>query len=111
MAHLDLVADIMQRIAEKHGKLPTKVAQAVEAEVRADWGGERHYIAKIGESGRAQLAERDMRIRADHQRGERDDLIARRYGISTKRVRQILALSGAAEPVANEPTADDGLFA
>lgn len=101
MAHLDLVSDIFQRIAEKHGKLPAKVAQSVEEEVRADWGGERHYIAKVGESGRAQLAERDRRICADHRHGDHEDLISRRYGISKKRVRQIVAsnpLAGNALP-------------
>ena len=91
MAHLDLVADIFQRIAEKHGKLPIKVLQQVEQDVRADWGGERHYIAKVGESGKAQLAERDRQICREHHAGDHDELIARRHGISVKRVRQILA--------------------
>ncbi|MDR3444707.1 Mor transcription activator family protein [Dyella sp.] len=92
MAHLDLVADILDRIASAHGKLPPKVLMAVEADVRADWGGERHYIAKVGESGKAKLAERDKQIRAEHRRGDHDELIARRHDISIKRVRQILAV-------------------
>lgn len=91
MAHLDLVADIFERIAEKHVKLPAKVLQQVEQDVRADWGGERHYIAKVGESGKAQLAERDRQIRREHHAGDHDALIARRHGISIKRVQQILA--------------------
>jgi Mor family transcriptional regulator len=90
MATFDIVADILQRIAEHHAKLPAKVVQTVEAEVRADWGGERHYIAKLGESGRAQLADRDRRICDDYRRGEHIELLSRRYGISTKRVRQIV---------------------
>lgn len=91
MAHLDLVSDIFQRIAEKHAKLPAKVAREVEQEVRSDWGGERHYIAKVGESGKAQLAERDRQIVREHHNGDHDELIARRHGITVKRVRQILA--------------------
>ena len=90
MAHLDLVADILQRITQ-HAKLPIKVAQAVEREVRDDWGGERHYIAKVGESGKAQLAERDKRIRDEYRQGEHVELLARRHGISIKRVQQIVA--------------------
>jgi hypothetical protein len=90
MAHLDLVADILQRIST-HTKLPAKVAHAVEQEVRADWGGERHYIAKVGESGKAQLAERDQRIRYEYQHGDHEELLARRHGISIKRIRQILS--------------------
>lgn len=99
MAHLDLVADIFQRITEKHGKLPAKLANEVEQEVRADWGGERHYIAKVGESGKVQMAARDQQICREHHAGDHDELIARRHGISVKRVRQILACdSGNALP-------------
>lgn len=93
MAHLDLVADIFHRLAAAHGKLPVKILQSVEADVRADWGGERHYIAKGGETGKAKLAERDRQIRAEHHQGDHDELIARRHYISVKRVRQILAWS------------------
>ncbi|WEN13691.1 Mor transcription activator family protein [Rhodanobacter sp. AS-Z3] len=91
MAHLDLVADILQRIG-LHAKLPAKVAQAVEREVRDDWGGERHYIAKVGESGKAQLTERDKQIRDAYRQGEHIELLARRHGISVKRVQQIVAI-------------------
>lgn len=91
MAHLDLVADIFERIAAAHSKLPARVLQAVESEVRSDWGGERHYIAKVGETGKAKLAERDERIRTEHRRGDHDELIARRHEITVRRVRQILA--------------------
>jgi len=96
MAHLDLISDIFQRLAERHAKIPPKVLRDVEAEVRADWGGERHYIAKQGETGREQMAERDAAIRRDYAHGERIDFLARRHGISVKRVRQILDLPGGA---------------
>ncbi|MEO7066264.1 MAG: Mor transcription activator family protein [Rhodanobacter sp.] len=90
MAYLDLVADILERVGT-HIKLPAKVAQAVEREVRDDWGGERHYVAKVGESGKAMMAERDQRIRAEYHQGEHVELLARRHGISVKRVQQIVA--------------------
>ena len=96
MAHLDLISDIFQRLAERHAKIPAKVLRDVEADIRADWGGERHYIAKVGESGRAQLEARDRQIHAEHRHGDHDELIARRHGISVKRVRQILDLPGGA---------------
>ena len=91
MAHLALVADILERIRQKYPRLPAAVAREVELEARADWGGERHYIPKRGESGRQQLAERDRQIHAEHRRGDHDELIARRHGISIMRVRQVLA--------------------
>jgi hypothetical protein len=86
----DLVSDILQRVAEKAGKLPAKTAQDIEQDVRRDWGGERHYIAKVGESGYAQQTLRDQSICHEHRRGDHADLIARRWDISVRRVRQIL---------------------
>lgn len=102
----DLVTDILERIAEKHAKLPAAVARKIEADIRRDWGGERHYIAKVGESGRAQLAERDARIREQARKGDHIRLLARRWGISPKRVKQILATVDAvthAPSAANDP--------
>lgn len=65
----------------------------VEAQVRRDWGGERPYIAKLGEpSQRRQLERaRDRQIRADYRRGEHVPLLARRYGISERRVYKIIS--------------------
>jgi Mor family transcriptional regulator len=91
MPHLDLVSDIIQRIADKYRKLPLSVIEEVRAEVIADWGGERCYIPKIGESGRAQLADRDRRIREECRQGDHVELLAQRYGISIKRVQQIVS--------------------
>jgi Mor family transcriptional regulator len=87
----DLVSDIIDRIVQAHGKLPAKTMRKIEADVRRDWGGERHYVAKLGESGKAQLAERDLRIREEARHGEHVRLLSRRWGISERRVRQILA--------------------
>lgn len=104
----DLVSDILGRIAERHAKLPARVARQIEADIRRDWGGERHYIAKLGESGRAQLAERDALIRQQARRGERVKLLSRRWGISEKRVRQILAtVDGAVDAAAEASAAND----
>lgn len=101
MAANDLIADILQRVRDRCKKLPAGTLEDMEQELRADWGGERHYIAKGGESGRAQLEARDRQIHAEHRHGDHDELIARRHGISVKRVRQILsagALAGNALP-------------
>lgn len=90
MSENDLVSDILQRIVEKRIKLSPKAKRDIEEEVRRDWGGERHYIAKVGECGRIRLSERDQRIRDEHRRGEHEKLLARRWGISPRRVRQIV---------------------
>lgn len=90
MLDYDIVTDILHRIGEHHAKLPARVVQLVEDEVRADYGGERCYVAKRGESARAKLADRDNRICADFRRGEHVELLSRRYELSVKRIRQIV---------------------
>lgn len=84
----DIVADILRRL---DGELADERLAAIERDVRRDWGGERPYIAKAGESARQVQSARDERIRQEHRRGERVELLARRYGISSRRIRKILA--------------------
>ncbi|MFK2904567.1 hypothetical protein ISP17_11375 [Dyella ginsengisoli] len=91
MPHLDLLSDIFQRLQARMRKVPNQVIEEVEQEVRDDWGGERVYIPRRGETGRMQMEQRNRAIRADYHRGERAELLARRYGISIKRVRQIVS--------------------
>lgn len=101
----DLLTDIIQRVGERAGKLPKSTLRTIEADVRRDWGGERHYIAKVGESGREQQTLRDQSIRHEHRRGDHDELIARRWGISLRRVQQILravTVATSGEPAAND---------
>lgn len=77
-------------------------AQRLEAEriVRAAWGGDRVYIAKLGESGQRQISERDAAIARDFRRGAAVELLCRRYALSRRRVQQILALDRDAAPAA-----------
>lgn len=89
---MDIVKDIMQRIADQFGAgLSADALRRIETEVRRDWGGDRPYIARTGESARAAFSARNAAIARDWRHGESITLIARRYGISRKRVYQILA--------------------
>jgi Mor family transcriptional regulator len=91
----DVVTDILARVdaALREGDETDAALAQVEREVRRDWGGERPYIAKNGEGDRVrqEKSHRDERIRTDYRHGERIALLARRYGISERRVRMILA--------------------
>jgi Mor family transcriptional regulator len=91
--HDDLIADILARIrACCSPKAAEKIDLGkIEAEVRRDWGGERHYIAKEGEDARALLVRRDRRIREQARQGEHVPLLARRWRLSERRIRQILS--------------------
>lgn len=64
--------------------------ERLELDIRRDWGGDSPYIAKHGESGRRIVSQRDARIRADHHRGERVRLLARRFQLSESRIKQIV---------------------
>lgn len=98
MAYLDLVADLLDRVARRTG-VSAHALRDIELEARAEWGGSRHYVAKGGESGRLRLMERDARIRADHAllvAGGMDQAnavvyLAKRHELSAMRIRQLLA--------------------
>ena len=87
----DIIADIMRRVAVVvTGKNANALLAQIEAEVRAEWGGDRPYIAKLGEDAVRERSTRNAAIVRDYQRGERVGLLARRYGISHARVSQIV---------------------
>lgn len=83
----------IRRIMEEHGMLSPKLESAIAAaedETRQDWAGERPYIAKRGERTVLLLSERNRAIIRDWKAGERQALLARKYGISRQRVKQII---------------------
>lgn len=91
----DLIADILGRIRAACSPSAVKAIDlaAIEAEIRRDWGGERYYIAKDSNDERAKLERRhrDQRIRQQHHQGEHVQLLARRWNLSQKRIKQIIA--------------------
>lgn len=91
--HDDLISDILSRVrACCSPKAVEKIDLAkIEAEIRRDWGGERHYIAKEGEDARMVLARRDQRIREQARRGDHVPLLSRRWNLSERHIRRILA--------------------
>lgn len=87
----DIIKDILSRVeAIVPKKNCRKFLDQIEAEIRRDWGGDRPYIAKTGESAVAETSKRNAQIVSDHQRGERPTYLARKYGISRQRVHEIL---------------------
>ncbi len=64
-----------------------EVREATNRRVREAFGGERLYISKNDGEIRAK---RNEQIRADHQRGERISLLARRYELTIAQVWKIV---------------------
>lgn len=86
----DPLSQMLQRVAEITA-LPPDQIHAIEAELRADWGGERAYIARMGECVMRLQAQRDIRIRQQHRDGESVRLLARRWDLSERHVRRIIS--------------------
>lgn len=99
----EFLADATERlvIAMRALGVSQEVAGMVAAEWGAsivrDWGGERPYIGKTAGQASREMSRRDAALLADWRRGERVPMLARRYQISARWVRQII-LRGTALP-------------
>jgi Mor family transcriptional regulator len=82
----DIVAHILQL-----AQLPVEQAERIEREIRAYWGGERPYIAKLGELGKRLMSARYESIRTESRRGESDQFLARRWGLTPRHIRRIVS--------------------
>jgi Mor family transcriptional regulator len=86
---MDILADVEERLL-KAGLDHSKV-RAVIADARQAWAGQDLYIYRYGtEPARNVFFRRNMQIYRDWQAGERAPLLARKYGISVKRVYAVL---------------------
>jgi len=89
--HNDIVLDILGRVqealAEAKGELTPEMVKGVEAGIRADWGGDRVFIAKRRGEGHGN---RNSRIFRDYLAGERVKLLSRRYELSERQVHRII---------------------
>ncbi|GGX01485.1 Mor transcription activator family protein [Undibacterium macrobrachii] len=92
VASTDLIADIMQRITteckKNEDKITPEIVEEVEKSIRADWGGDRYFVAKHKSGG--DHSERNSRIMRDYLKGERLKLLERRYQLSGRRILQII---------------------
>lgn len=84
---LDILNRIQEAIAEAQGELTPELVKGVEADIRADWGGDRVFIAKRRGDGHSN---RNSRIFRDYLAGERVKLLSRRYELSERQVLRIV---------------------
>lgn len=88
----DIVKDILRRVVEaaqsNQGGFGDALAEQIERQIRADWGGTEPYIAH----GRVdRIIERNDKIIELWESGHRDvRTLASRFGLSTKQVRRIV---------------------
>lgn len=99
----EFLADATERLVASMRALgiSQEVAGMVAAEwgegIARDWGGERPYIGKQSGEAAREMSRRDRALLADWRAGERVPVLARRYQISTRWVREII-LRGTALP-------------
>jgi Mor family transcriptional regulator len=84
---LDILGRVQEALAAAKGELTSELVKSVEAGVRADWGGDRVFIAKRRGEGHST---RNSRIFRDYLSGERVKLLSRRYELSERQVLRII---------------------
>ena len=89
----DVIRDAIETVIGyvRDGRLELQAAaEAAERDVRINWGGERVYIGKTGAEDLREKSRRDAAINRDWQRGDHIPVLARRYGLSDRRIKQIV---------------------
>lgn len=84
----DILQDLEERL-KQIGFDDPKI-QKVVMEVRNDWHGERPYISIKYEMDKTR-SERNEKIKRDYKNGESIQFLQRRYGLSRKRIYEILS--------------------
>jgi Mor family transcriptional regulator len=85
----DFVQNVLSVVAKLVPGLNAETISKADAAVRERWGGDRPYIARRVGAGYSQ---RDAAIRRDYLAGERFELLERRYGLTRRRLMQIVKL-------------------
>lgn len=83
---MDIIRDILDRVFGARDR----AREDIERELRQDYGGERVYVPKTGDQEHAEISARNAAIRADWSRGERIELIVRRYRITSRHIYRIV---------------------
>lgn len=88
----DIVRDILARVVQaaqgSGGGFSDAMAEQIERQVKADWGGTEPYIKRNVEDLRI---ERDEKIQALWDAGERNvPMLATRFGLSARQVQRIV---------------------
>ncbi|WP_458068645.1 hypothetical protein [Rhodanobacter sp. BL-MT-08] len=95
MAFLDIIGDILRHVENRVGSIAPDALVDIERAARADWGGTRPYVAKIGDSDRVALMQRDEAICSDAKNGVPEDYLSLKYDLCLRRIRQIIKAGNA----------------
>ena len=85
--HCDDVVEYTLRCASAIERVDDQARKVIDRHVRGLFSGTRTYISSRNGDG---TVERNNAIRRDYQRGERIELLSRRYGLSTVQLWRII---------------------
>ena len=84
----DIIDDILRRVIAMAPAFTAALAAQIDKQARAQWGGDRPYIAHRNGAG---TSSRNAAIKRDYwQGGERIPLLERRYGLAKSRLWEII---------------------
>ena len=86
----DIIDDVLRRVIEMAPEFSAALAAQIARETRHEWAGDKvriFYIARRDEETRSQRNEAILR---DYRGGERLALLERRYGLTQRRILQII---------------------
>jgi Mor family transcriptional regulator len=83
----DIINDILRRVIALAPGFSAALADQIDKDARAQWGGDRIYIA--ARSGLC-TSQRNEKIKRDYLAGERIGLLERRYSLRRARIWEII---------------------
>lgn len=86
----DIVDDVLRRVIEMAPSFSAALAKQIAKEVRHDWAGDRARVCYIARRDEEVRSARNEAIRREYRAGERTGFLARRYGLSERRILQIV---------------------
>lgn len=86
----DIVDDVLRRVIEMAPTFSAALAKQIARQVRHDWAGDRARVCYIAKREDEVRSERNEAIKRDYRAGERTGFLARRYGLTERRIQQIV---------------------
>ena len=86
----DIIDDVLRRVIEMAPAFTAALAAQVARETRHEWAGDKARIFYIARRDDETRSARNESIMRDYRSGERLALLERRYGITQRRILQII---------------------
>lgn len=86
----DIIDDVLRRVIEMAPGFSAALAAQIARDTRHEWAGDQARVFYVARREDELRSHRNERIMQDYQQGERLALLERRYGLSKRRILQII---------------------